>query len=865
MLPEVLDDGLAALATGIGAIVVVEGPAGAGKTDLLAEVATVARGRGFRAFRGGQEPFGPFVPFGPLLDALLDADDPLVEPAELRALLAAATPRRTKIDALRGQIEAAAPVVVIVDDLQWSDDATIEALRVLPLATAGRPVLWVVALRQGYGSRDVAATMRALRDASARRVVLGDVAMTRTDARSVAERVDHLPSAARGLVQLAAVFGDRIGIRELASLLGWSRAELADPLARALASALVVESGGRLSFRDEREREAVERSIPAAVRRGLLRQRVDLELADGATPAAVGPTLAAVAQPGDDAAVAILRRAVRELGDTEPGTAADLGLRAIELAGARTDPGAVLAAETVSLLWQVGRTVEARAVGEAALAGALSPDHEAAIRFALVRMENVQSITDAARQSLRGSEVEGAPAAMRDRLLAAFATSSVRSGIVGDEQLDAASSAAKSPDPLARVTGLIALSMMRYEQDWGEAYACVERILAEVAEHGDEVAALAIPQAWRSWLLLLADRDGEALAISDVAIGQAHHEETAGSARQWTMLRAAQLLQLGRLADAAAAARAALELSARDQRAGDVVDATAWYIRGRVALDRADPATLRSALAQTEDAERDAPPRVRRMAAWLRAVAADAEGDHSLVLRLVAPALRAAAGGDDVAPPPLTFPQDPADEVLLARIALAAGTDDDAVAAAVAALERRAAANPERPSLRAAALQARGLLDGDARRLRAAAQAWAATRRTLASASALEDLGVALAPSDRDAAIVELDAARALYEQAGAERHAGRVRRRLRALGRRLRRVAPVDPAGARIGELTAAETAVARLVAEGATNRQVAERLFLSPHTVSSHLRQVYAKLGIRSRGELAERLAKMQKTLHA
>jgi DNA-binding CsgD family transcriptional regulator/predicted ATPase len=52
---------------------------------------------------------------------------------------------------------------------------------------------------------------------------------------------------------------------------------------------------------------------------------------------------------------------------------------------------------------------------------------------------------------------------------------------------------------------------------------------------------------------------------------------------------------------------------------------------------------------------------------------------------------------------------------------------------------------------------------------------------------------------------------------------------------------------------LTKSELAVVELVAQGATNRQAAERLFLSPHTVSTHLRHTFEKLGIRSRVELA------------
>ena len=55
---------------------------------------------------------------------------------------------------------------------------------------------------------------------------------------------------------------------------------------------------------------------------------------------------------------------------------------------------------------------------------------------------------------------------------------------------------------------------------------------------------------------------------------------------------------------------------------------------------------------------------------------------------------------------------------------------------------------------------------------------------------------------------------------------------------------------------LTAAELRVAALVAEGRTNREVAAALFLGERTVASHLNHIYAKLGVRSRTELALRL---------
>jgi DNA-binding CsgD family transcriptional regulator len=55
---------------------------------------------------------------------------------------------------------------------------------------------------------------------------------------------------------------------------------------------------------------------------------------------------------------------------------------------------------------------------------------------------------------------------------------------------------------------------------------------------------------------------------------------------------------------------------------------------------------------------------------------------------------------------------------------------------------------------------------------------------------------------------------------------------------------------------LTAAERRVAALVAEGRTNREVAAALFLGERTVASHLTHIYAKLGVRSRTELARRM---------
>jgi DNA-binding CsgD family transcriptional regulator len=95
---------------------------------------------------------------------------------------------------------------------------------------------------------------------------------------------------------------------------------------------------------------------------------------------------------------------------------------------------------------------------------------------------------------------------------------------------------------------------------------------------------------------------------------------------------------------------------------------------------------------------------------------------------------------------------------------------------------------------------------------------------------------------------IHLRSALATFEELGAAPFAERAAAELRASGETARRR---DPSTAT--DLTAQELQVARLVRQGMSNRDAAAQLFLSPRTIDFHLRNVFSKLGVTSRAELA------------
>jgi DNA-binding NarL/FixJ family response regulator len=104
----------------------------------------------------------------------------------------------------------------------------------------------------------------------------------------------------------------------------------------------------------------------------------------------------------------------------------------------------------------------------------------------------------------------------------------------------------------------------------------------------------------------------------------------------------------------------------------------------------------------------------------------------------------------------------------------------------------------------------------------------------------------------RARAVMALEDARARFATMGARPYRERVEAELADLGRPQRRPTPA-------GELTPTEAVVARLVASGLSNNEVAARLVVSRKAVEYHLGNIYPKVGISTRGQLAARLGSL------
>jgi len=225
-----------------------------------------------------------------------------------------------------------------------------------------------------------------------------------------------------------------------------------------------------------------------------------------------------------------------------------------------------------------------------------------------------------------------------------------------------------------------------------------------------------------------------------------------------------------------------------------------------------------------------------------------ARGEHDLAVAVAARGLREFVGDAARRGPLLALTvqaellrdgPDAADRAAHELATLAEGTDS-------AALHGEAALAQGRVTM------AHGNRATAATQLGEAVRSFDRLERPLQSAVARLELAEALAADgNRADAVVEARAALGVFTRLGAKPAADRTAALLRGLGDTTR-VRPVDAAAA-VGSLTRREAEVLTLLREGLSNPEIGERLFISAKTAEHHVGRVLAKLGVRSRAEAA------------
>ena len=896
---------LAATVAGEGGSLVITGQPGMGKSRLLDATIAQAQSLGLATAPGRASERDRSAPLAPLRAALQSAQPVAID-------LSALTRRDdfSYLDQIAQTIDdyvAERPLAIIIDDAQWADEFTIQALRYLIPELNSTALRWIITRRTGPLDTPAQDLIGWLLDHGAEGMTLGpldDAAIAQLCARiagatpdpsmlalagraegnpflleqllepllrsgqivvtgpglatvigdelpsgfyaALAQRLRDLAPPTVQLVRAGAVLGGPFSIAAAARVLDEPVTVFLQAADEAVTSGILVAQEAELRFRHDLLRESVYNTISSPVRAAMHLQAATVLRAEGRSANEVADHLLHSGPTNGDEAVAELRAAAALAAGRAPGVAAAYLVRAIALLGEHDPRRTELSSEAVGLLAAVGRLEEARDIGEAALRSGLDGPTEAVVLWGLAEAakHNGQNPL-AAEYAGRALAVEAVPDAQRAKLHAVLAHSIMYGG---DPQ--AADEAGRLAEELgvssgeisAAVWGLVARSTIarsqgRLEDSLRHASAAVD--LAD--RHGGGVRQRH-PRIWLGNALAATDRFPEALAAYAVGEREAKDLGSGWSLPLWPFVRASLLSWQGDLATAEAEAEAGLKVT--EQVGARQLAVPILGLLTRVAAHQGDQ--LRAG--QWYDQMRKliaagvtAPP---EDIAWTEGVYFEANGEPQVAYARLAPIY------DGLPDRRMLLTHDPAAGGQLIRMALAA--DDPERAARVASAARALAeANPGVGSLAAAADHAEALLTGDPTALRLAAVRYEESPRALARARAFEDAAEALRRAGRRTDAQEFFG-RALkeYEAAGAGRHYAR-------LAAHRPSTATAKPAAATgIATLTPAELAVAELVAQGLSNRKAATQLFVSPHTVDTHLRHIFAKLRINSRVELTREM---------
>jgi DNA-binding CsgD family transcriptional regulator len=899
---KVVFDMIGAAETGRGGILLVEGEPGIGKSYLLRESLEAAAGRGFSVHTHDAYELPVCMSVGTRthrrpMQVTIDGNGAYEDSDGQIASFQAGGPDRPE----RGK------ELIVIDDLQCADLATLWRLGDLPPRIRIRGGLWILArstvsacshaerlfydleragaVRMPLRPLDRAATAGLLADelgtspgqdlldlaagAGGNPLLLVELAAglrdegligrgTRLPSMSsgrlprrlraaVRRWIGDLGSRVRQILQVGAVLGDSFEVDTVAALLGETPAELLPELEAALAAGALVTIRGSLAFRGELVRRAVVEDVPVSARRALHRQAGEFLLEHGAEPAEATAHLISASRPCEPQALARLDQAIRETQAAAPQAAADLAASAVSLSSP-SDPERISRVLTaVEALTVAMRLSEAEEMARGALSQPMPATASNRLRGLLASVllysgRPAAAAAEAARVLDESGRSDGSSEeAELALLLGLYATA--KDTCVAQAQ---ASAILGTPDRRNRTAvmgafllkGMTAWREGRFLEALGHAREAVTEVDADPV-----LVHRALPMLTLAHMLISLGCQDEATKVIGALGKNAEDIQLDGCIAIADILQAYLALAAGDASEASARAQSGLQLA----------ETRGSHLLSLLGLSIMATAAFRSG------ALREAAGYVEKFQAC---VSMDGTGFGAARCLLVAAEVAEAHVGPQGAAPLVgtiferladdrgVLVAEPAAPAWLVRFALSQQDREHAHAASAAA-NALTVSNPGLSSVEAAAAHARGLLEGDPDALSRAA---ARSPDPWARASAAEDLGKLLAEqgSVREAG-QRLEEALAGYLGTDARRDARRVQRRLRGLGIRVQRSVHAKRPRTGWASLTDTECVVSDLVAQGLTNRQIARELYMSAHTVAYHLRQIYLKLDIHSRVDLA------------
>lgn len=900
-------DALLAASKGAGGCVLVEGEPGIGKTRLLREITAEARARRFGVFQTAGAEIERDVPFG-VLRGLIGSPDPEPIPTE------GADRRFVLLDRIQDAVEKMAidgPLLLAVEDLHWADEPSLVALHRIARRAPELPLAVFLTTRPLPRGDDFDRLLRSLHQVGGHHHTLGPLSdeevrtlladllgampgqtvLAQADSASgnplflteliralhsdrLLEVRDGVAEAPPGavppslrltivrsfgflgastveLLRSAALLGVSFSFPDLAAVLDRKPEDLSEDLSEAVRTGIFVEDGDRLAFRHELVREAVYQDKPLAMRKALHRQAGRRLAANEAPATLVAAHMELASEPGDIEAVTWLQRAA----DASLSRSVEAYVRYLERALALLPHDHALRADIVAdiaePLVSVGRPAETESLAREYLRRGPSPTQEAKLRSALATsLQQQNRFTDAFEELRAGSEAPRLAEDERAKMLAQMSNNAL---LMGD--VDLAENAArraldvgdKLEDDLVRAWSKGILGIVASARGVVPEAMALGRSAIELADHAPErnhpnFFAVRVHAA-----CTLIDGDEFESAKRELSIGL-YKAERSGAMALMSMLQAglaATEFLAGEWDDARAHAEAVVSLP--EEVGIRIADVFSRALLARMCIARDELSDADEGLAAV-GWQFTGPQLGIDFLLWARALLSEARGDVAgakQVLEnawfLVAP-FRYFLGYRSLAPD-------------LVRLALIAG--DEVVAMRVTEEVEEGMNRLNLPSARATALRCRGLVGKDVELLCAAVEEYRRSPRTYDLALACEDAGTALGP-DRVRAAPFLEEALERFAQIGAERDLRRAERSMRSMGIRSPDSSRRRRAVKGWGSLTQAEMRVVELICEGLTNREAAERLFVSRRTVDTHVSHVFQKLGVRSRTELVARAAR-------